>query len=224
MPRSFAALALALGSMFVASPLLAQVPPGTGTDMELDPDAKPAEPAPPPAELPPAQPGEWGVGGTEGDGQYAPQGKTGALKEEEEEKAAEANEKGPLALGPAGLLAVDTVIGFGDILVVAQEVDGKTGITVASFTTQARYRFGETWALGLRFPFSTGSTTGPKDDATDDYSTSAIGNIEVQVQPTFHVSRRLHIPVSVSFFVPIAAGDLYAAAGDQGARAQAIVN
>lgn len=229
MPRSFAALALrhaclvCLGSLLVAAPALAQVPPGTGTDMELDPDAKP-EPPPPPPELPPPQEGEWGVGGAEGDGQYAPKGKTGALKEEEEEKAEAERDKGPLALGPPGLFVIDTVIGFGDILVVAQEVDGETPMTVISFAAQGRYRFGETWALGVRFPFTNGSVEGPKDDTTDDYSTFALGNLELQIQPTFHVNRRLSVPVGVSFFAPIAAGDLYAAAGDQGARAQAIVN
>jgi hypothetical protein len=228
MPRSFAALALSsasvcLASLLVAAPVLAQAPPGTGTDMELDPDATP-EPPPPPPELPPPQAGEWGVGGGEDDGQYAPKGKTGALKEEEEEKAEAERDKGPLQLGPPGLLVVDTVIGFGDMLVVAQEVDGETTMTVVSFAAQGRYRFGDTWALGVRFPFTNGSVKGPKDDTTDDYSTFALGNLELQIQPTFHLNRRLSVPVAVSFFAPVAAGDLYAAAGDQGARAQAIVN
>lgn len=226
MLRSFAALApclVGLASFLVAAPVLAQAPPGTGTDMELDPDAEPTPPPPPP-ELPPPQEGEWGVGGGEDDGRYAPKGKTGALKEEEEEKAEAEREKGPLKLGPPGLFVIDTVIGFGDMMVVAQEVDGETSLTVLSFAAQGRYRFGETWALGVRVPFSNGSVKGPKDDTTDDYSTFALGNLELQIQPTFHVSRRLSVPVNVSFFAPMAAGDLYAAAADQGARAQAIVN
>lgn len=222
----FGAPAVLIGSwlMLVGNTAVAQVPPGTGTDMELDPDATPPPEEKKPTELPPVQDGEWGVGGTgDGDGKFAPGGKTGALREQEEEKAEEAKVKGPLKLGPPGHFAVEMVYGFGDIRVVTNDANA-TKFSVASFVGSFRYRFGDTWAGGIRFPFSLGSSTGPLDNATDDYSTNGIGNLAVDIAPTFHLDRRLSFPVGVSLFLPLASGDLFASASDQGAVAQAILN
>ena len=93
------------------------VPPTRSTDLEIDPDAQPSpppeeKPAEPPP-LPEAAPGTWGVGGKEEEGRFAPGGKTGTLKEQEEAEREAAEEKKPVDLGPPGAVTVDTVIGFG---------------------------------------------------------------------------------------------------------------
>jgi hypothetical protein len=230
MKRSVSAVVLGawtLAALLAAPTAWAQTPskapPGTGTDLEIDPDAKP-EP-PPPAELPPPGPDAWGVGGAEEEGRFAPKGKTGALKEQEEEAKEEEVAKGPLDLGPAGEVSVDTVIGFGDIRVVGPNDLSSTGVTVLSFVTGVSYRFGDTWRIGLRLPFSTGSSTGPLAGDADDYTTWAMGNLELAVRPTFRISRRLSIPVSFAFLIPMASGDLFAdVTSDRGSIGQAVLN
>ncbi len=215
-------LAAGLAALTSASVAAAQAPPGTGTDMEIDPDAKPAEPPPPEPpkepELPPADPGAWGVGGKEEEGKYAPTGKTGALKKDE---ASEDNDP-PNALPPPGQLAVDTVIGFGDMHVATNDSDVTT-LTVVSFVGSLQYRFGEVWTVGVRFPFSTGSTKGPGGEA-DDFSTFALGNLEIGVRPSFAITKRIRLPIGVGFYVPLASGDYFADPLDRGSLAQATVN
>src|SRR5690348_9608749 len=80
--RRSIALALSTLALLVPRAVLAQAPPDKGPDMELDPDAKPESPP-----LPPVQEGDWGVGGKEEEGKFAPSGLTGAKKREEDEKA-----------------------------------------------------------------------------------------------------------------------------------------
>jgi hypothetical protein len=171
------------------------VPPTTGTDMELDPDRAPEEPAKPepPAPLPAAPEGTWGVGGKEEEGKFAPQGKTGALKGDEDE----ADEKKPVELGLPGEVSLDTVIGFGEIRDVVND-SKPTEMTSISFVGGLSYRVGEVWTVALRMPFSRASTTGPLEGARDDYSATVVGNLEVTVRPSFRLTRRLRLPAWIS--------------------------
>jgi hypothetical protein len=204
------------------------MPPTTGTDLELDPDAPkepPAEEKPPePPPLPPADPDAWGVGGKEEEGKFAPQGKTGSLKEEEEAKKEAEDDKGPVDLGLPGALYIDTVIGFGEINNSVSDASIPTDVTIFSFVFGVQYRVFDIWTLGLRFPYSTGSIKGPLPDNSDDFNTFAVGNLEFSVSPSFQLTRRWRIAPGVAFALPSASGDLFALPEDRGAIAQALVN
>ncbi len=211
-----AGAALAQGAPRPAKPPPSGAPPTKGTDLELDLDAKPPEPEkkeePP---LPPAEPNAWGVGGKDEEGNYAPGGAKKKVVEDEDDKK-------PRELGPAGAASVDMLVGFGAMRDVTND-SGATDLTVLSFVFGFQYRFGDALTIGARFPYSTGSIKGP-GGAADDYNTFAVGNIELRGQYAFELSRRLHLPVEVAFYLPSASGDLFAAANDQGSRAQALVN
>src|SRR5262245_42279557 len=88
----------------LASSVRAQPPPGKQTDMELDPDAKPAEPQKTEA-LPPAEAGAWGVGGKEEEGKFGPGGHVG----KPDEKTPDAGKEAGGELGPPGAGTVDAV-------------------------------------------------------------------------------------------------------------------
>jgi hypothetical protein len=197
-----------------------QAPPPTGTDMELDPDAKPAQPTPPPTEeekkpeeLPPVEAGSWGVGGKEQEGRFAPGGQKKVEVKAPEEKAD--------PLGPPGSINAEVVLGFGAIRDVLND-SGPTDIFVASMLFGAQYRFGDTWTIGVRFPYSTASTDGPLE-TIDDFNSFAVGNLEVSVRPAFRLTPRLRLPVGVAFDLPFASGDPFPEANAQGERAQALV-
>lgn len=222
-------IALALGAAFilVAPPASAQAPPGTGTDMELDPDAPKEEPRPvEPPPLPPPDPEGWGQGGKEEEGKFAPKGKTGALKEEEDERkeAEEDKGKGPVDLGLPGAASLDIVIGFGELNEVLSEASIPSNVTVFSFVFGVEYRAWDIWTLGLRFPYSTGSITGPLPSESDDFNTFALGNVELSVRPSFQITRRLRMPVGVAVTLPFASGDSLAVPDERGLIAQALIN
>lgn len=219
----FAMAALLLGLWNPGAQALAQPTPKPA-DMELDPDAPP----PPPKEpepLPELEPGAWGVGGTEEEGRYAPptkaSAKDGASKDAEQDE-------GPIDRGPKAVVGVDTVVGFGRTQVISADRPGSRvdyDVTVASFVVGGRYRFGDVWALGLRFPMSTASSKVYRATATtSDYDSFAIGNVALDVAPTFALTRRLRLPVGVSLYLPTGQGDLFAAPGERGDRGLALTN
>jgi hypothetical protein len=218
----FAALApagsaLAQGAPPPAKPPASGAPPVKSTDMELDLDApKPPEPEkkeePP---LPPTEAGAWGVGGKDEEGNFAP-GKN-------KKKVVDADEdKGPRVLGPPGVGSIDMLVGLGSMRDVTNDTD-VTKLTVLSLIFGVEYRFGESLTFGARFPYSTGSIKGPQG-AADDYNTFAVGNLEVSGRYAIDLTRRLRLPIDLAIYFPTASGDLFAAASDQGARAQALVN
>lgn len=201
-------------------------PPSTGTDLEVDPDA-PKEPEPPPPEpppLPPADPDAWGTGGKEEEGKFAPQGKTGSLKDEDQAKKDAEDNKGPVDLGLPGFGWIDMVVGFGEINNAMADAATGTKATVFSFVFGATYRAWDIWTMGVRFPYSTGEILGPKEDTIDDFKTFAIGNFELSVSPSFQLTRKLRIAPSVALALPSAAGDLFAAADERGSVGQALIN
>jgi hypothetical protein len=227
----FLAALLGAASMMLATTASAQQPakppPGTGTDMEIDPDAPPPPEEPKPEEppLPPADPDAWGVGGKDEEGRFAPKGKTGSLKEEEEDKKDEDDNKGPVDLGPPGAASIEMVVGFGEINEVLNDATIPTEATIFSFIFGVQYRFFDIWTIGLRLPYSTGSLKGPLPSDTDDYNTFALGNLELSVRPSFQVTRRLRIPAGIALMIPMASGDLFADPSvDAGSVAQALIN
>jgi len=190
-------------------------PPIRNTDMELDPDAPP----PPPPEkveppLPPTSADAWGTGGKEEEGKFVPgKPKTAVVADED---------KGPRLLGPAGVGSIDMLVGFGAMRDVTNDANVTT-LTVLSLVFSFQYRFGDSLTLGARFPYSTGSISGPKG-TTDDYNTFAVGNLELNGRYAIELTRRLTLPIEAAIYFPSASGDLFADANDQGARAQALVN
>lgn len=196
------------------------VPPSRPTDMELDPDAKkePPKEAPP---LPPAEKDAWGVGGKEQEGEWAPGGQR--KKADAEKAAEEEDEKKPAELPPAGNVQVDAVVGFGGINVVADQPQTATKVTVFSILPALSYRFGDVWTVGLRIPFSTGSSTGPLG-TIDKYNQYALGNLEILVRPEFQLTRRLHLQAQAAFLPPTAFGQYFVDPSDTGSVARAIVN
>ena len=188
-----------------------QGPPSTGTDMEIDPDAPPPEPEPPPP-LPEAPPGTWGVGGTEDEGRFAPKGKTGALKEQEEAAKEDADDSAPVDLGPPGAATVDTVIGFGemrDVVADALGAGAPASVTSISLIAGLSYRFAKIWTVGARLPYTFATINVPRSDrSADEYNTGAIGNLELSVRPSFQITRRLRVPAQLAISFPTAPGDL----------------
>ena len=225
-----AALAVALaalGTALVPLPAMAQpkpakggaVPPKGKTDMELDPDAKP-----PPVEdkpLPPAEPGQWGVGGKDEEGKFAP----GVEKKKEEEaKKAVDEEKKPADLGPARAVSVDWVVGFGSIGDVTAVTD-KTTVTSQSVIFAFSWRFADIWTVGARFPFSQANFHSPGQAYNNtDVKTVAPGNLELYVRPSFEISHRLRVPARLALVFPSAQGDLFGNMGDTVPSSQALVN
>ena len=138
--------------------------PDPDVDMPSDDDEAPT-PDPEPSGEGDTEGGGWGVGGTEEEGRFKPRGKTGRLKElEDDQKDDEEDEDFvPPDIGAPGYAYLDTAIGFGDITIVAQD-SGATNVTpTASFLIGLGYRIGEMWNLGIRFPISTGASDGPID-------------------------------------------------------------
>lgn len=174
-------------------------PPEKKVDTEFDPDAKPKEPPP----LPPVQQGQWGVGGKDEEGQFAPQTKKKKDDEERAKKEAEENKK-PIPLGPPRVASFDTVIGFGTMRDITNDTD-RTSTTVASFIFGFSWRLGDTWTLEARFPFIRGSVSGPAGP----FNTFAVGNLELGTKPAFQLTRRLRLPAEASVFFPTAQGDLF---------------
>lgn len=208
-------------ALLVPSAAIAQAPPPAGTDMELDPDAKPAEPTPPPedeekkpAELPPVEAGAWGVGGKEEEGRFAPGG-------EKKKQEVEGPEEKADPLGFPGAITAEAVFGFGSIRDIVYD-SGPIDVTVVSLLFGAQYRIGETWALGVRFPYTTASTDGA-NAVNDDYNSFAVGNLEVSVRPTFRLTPRLRLPVGLAIDLPTASGDPFPPPEAQGERAQWLV-
>lgn len=205
-----------------AAPPPAAPPPQKKVDTEFDPDAKPKEPPP----LPPVEAGQWGVGGKDEEGRFAP-----GTKKKEEDAAARAKDKEedkkPVDLGPARNVWLDTMIGFGAMRDITNDVggndNGRTSSSGVSFIAGFSWRVAEIWTLGARMGFIRGSLDGPAGP----FNTFANGNLEVQVKPSFQLGRNLRLPAQISLFLPIGQGDFFpdqTAADKKVAIAQAQLN
>ncbi len=228
-PATLAALT-ALGVATVAPPAWAQPKPKPGApkkpDMEVDPDAKPPEEKP----LPPADPNQWGTGGKDDEGKFAPGGEKKEKADEAKAKAkVEVKVEEPKAdLGPDRLVSLDWVSGFGSIHDItnarAAGNGGKTAVTSMSFLVSFSWRFADIWTVGARFPFSQANITGPMG-TTDVAQTVAPGNLELYVRPSFELRPHLRLPAELALYFPSAQGDLFGdISSDHVAPFQALVN
>lgn len=209
-------VALAQGAPPPAKPPTLGAPPPKAPDMELDLDApKPPEKKEEPPPLPPSEAGAWGVGGKDEEGHFVPGGEKKKVESEEEDK-------GPKVLGPPGAGSIDMLVGLGSMRDVTNDSD-VTKLTVLSLIFGVQYRFGESLTFGVRFPYSTGSITGP-GGAANAYNTFAVGNLEVSGRYAIDLSRRLRLPIDAALYFPTASGDLFADSSDRGSVAQALIN
>lgn len=231
-----------VAGLVVASPSAAAAQPEEEETVEEEgepagePEGEPeGDEAPAGEELPPPDPelSEWGVGGEEPEGKFKPTGKTGALKELEEEEAQDREVlEGPPDLPPPGSVYVDTVLGFGSINSVANPTGSTDVDPVASFLIGASYRIGDTWAIFARFPISTASIDGPNASPLTDerardpdaYKQIATGALELGVSPTFVLNRDLWLPAWFGIALPTSMGDIFGDSDHRADIARAIVN
>ncbi len=221
---------LALGACLALAPVAhgqdaAPPPPAAAEEPPKDGAETPAEPVP---DL-----GAWGVGGTEEEGRFKPSGKTGKLKELEEEHEVEAvaAARAPAALGPAGAAYLDTafVVGSGSIVVPLQESGATQIAPTASFLIGASYRLAKRWEVGLRFGVSSAETNGPRSPIVgtrdpDSFKQIATGGLELGIAPHFQPVAGLIVPVGLALTIPTGMGDLFATVDNKAELAQAMVN
>ena len=248
LPHPNFALSAILAGLLVAVPVVeaeaAQPPdddPGPGElegdddddddDNDDNDDDNDASKPPPVEDKPPPPPGTWGVGGTEEEGKYAPGGKTGKLKElEAEEEEDRARLDTPPELPPPGFAFLDTTIGFGSMVVVAQPTGSTTIEPTASFLIGIGYRIGDEWEISARFPISTGESNGPIEPFVegarnpDAYTQIATGGLELAVKPHFILSRDMRLPIGLALVFPTASGDMYPNIDSRADLGKAIVN
>lgn len=158
----------------------------------------------------------WGVGGTEADGQFKPRGKTGKLKELEDDEAKDtAVAAKPVALGGQGDVWVDTVLAPAGSMIVPVK-DGKTEIAPGvSYVVGASYRIKDKWEVGGRFATSNAHINGPADPLIGSYDPDsfrriATGNLELSFRPFFSIKPNLVLPVGFALVLPTAMGDMFA--------------
>lgn len=185
---------------------------------------------------PPSDPGGWGVGGEEVEGRYKPRGKTGKLKELEDDEAEDREEAtGPVDLPPAGFAVLDFAAGFGDLAVPARLANTTDVDPTASFLISAGYRVDDIWQITLRFPVSSGFNNGPSQPYkfdeenecftdNDCYRQIAVGALELGVKPAFILSRSMRLPIGLAFALPTAEGDFNANVDNRADRGKAVVN
>lgn len=215
-------------------------------DPEADPEANPEEAADPeggdddddddtalPEPDPNSELSTWGVGGEEPEGRFRPRGKTGKLAEleGEEDEAKQEELEGPAELPPPGYAYLDTVIGFGSLGIVGNEVQGATDITpTASFLINFGYRIGDTWGVYARFPISTGANNGPAEPFTDgasdpdEFKQISTGALEIGAAPIFTITKKLWLPVGLGLTLPTGQGDMFPDPDNRGKLGQAVVN
>ncbi len=204
---------------------------GKAVDAGGDDDDDDAEEEKAPPEPPPEMEGNWGEGGDEPEGKYRPRGKTGKLKELDEEVEEEKEvADGPPDLPPPGFAYLDTALGFGDITVV-EYLQGATKVTpAASFVVGLGYRIGDIWQVYARFPISTNMSDGPLEPFVegarnpDTFTQIAVGAFELGVKPHFIINRDMRIPVGLAVALPTGQGDMFANPDNQADLGKRIVN
>lgn len=160
----------------------------------------------------------WGVGGTESEGKFKPQGKTGKLKELETEKEEERiTAETPLHLGGPGMVWADMVLAPSGSIVVPIQDSGPTAVAPGvSFLVGASYRIKDKWELGLRYGVGSASVNGPRTPLLegardpDGFKQIASGNLELSLRPFFKLKPALAMPIGLALVLPTAMGDMFA--------------
>lgn len=161
----------------------------------------------------PQQEKEWGVGGSED--QDHPKPKT----TEEPKKATDTDdgEVHPVLPITSGDVGLDFVIGFGKYHDAASQTpDADVGQTpqsqtVLSFILGFHYAVADILQIGARIPFTDGGVTGVDQSnpntATAKFSANAFGAIALDGKLDLAATKRLHVPILLSVYLPTAAGD-----------------
>ena len=205
-------------------------PEGADDDDDDDEEGE-AKPKPKPVEDV-SEGTNWGVGGDDEPGRFLPSGKTGSLKEAQEDEEEEKRDEAAAALPPPppGSAYLDTGLGFGTIVMPNTNANDTEVSPVASFIIGASYRVAKIWNLSLRVPVSSALTNGPSNPHRsgardrDEYRQIAMGGVEIGVQPEFALKRYLKLPVGLALTMPSAQGDIYAKYTERGDVALANVN
>src|SRR5206468_449085 len=100
---------------------------------------------------------------------------------------------------------IDFVIGFGKFRNIDDDLQPQS-LTTLSFVAGFHFTIGDLVTVGARIPFTNGGVTGPVN-VTDKFSSSALGAIALDGKANFELTKRIHIPVMFSIFLPTAAGD-----------------
>jgi hypothetical protein len=187
---------------------------------------------PPPEDKPKDELGGWGVGGTEQEGKFKPTGKTGKLKELEQEKEEERQrDEEPADLGPPGIGYVDFAnTPKGTIVVPVQDAGPTTIKPGASFLIGISYRILNKWEVGARFGVSSAASDGPRKELLagsrdpDAYKQIATGNLEIGARYFFQLTQSVVLPAGLSLVIPTATGDMFADPDNRADIARAIVN
>jgi hypothetical protein len=178
------------------------------------------------------QGGGWGVGGDDEPGRFLPSGKTGKLKDIEDDEIEDKKDEDATKIPPPrpGLAYVDTAIGFGTMVVPNTHAGDTEVAPAASFIIGAQYRFADIWRLSIRIPISSSYTNGPSSPHRtgardrDEYRQIAFGGVELGVRPEFSLKRYLKLPVGLALTLPTAQGDIFAPHTARGDVALANVN
>jgi hypothetical protein len=153
-------------------------------------------------------------------GPFAPQGKTGELKEEEaaQERAAKAAETLPEKPEPRAAIAMfgNVVIGFGHAPEPGPGTASATGKAAgATFIVGGRYDVSSELTLGLRIPWSVAAVR--QSDGSRP-STGALGAPELMGEYRVTLSPRTLLPIAFGLGVPVAQGDYDTVTGREAYR------
>lgn len=184
--------------MTAATTAAAQTPPSTS------PATPPAASPPGDAEAPPAEDEE---------GPFAPKGRTGKLREQH--AATTTKDEGgeaPVEEEKPGRVGIDAVIGFGKLGEPGAPPSSAAEVTAYSFLVGAGYELSPTFALSLRFPFTSATIKAPGADKAE--SAAAIGNVEIAPEYTYRLSPTTKLPIELGLVVPTATGDAFAPANE----------
>jgi hypothetical protein len=142
------------------------------------------------------------------EGPFAPKGKTGELKEEEEKQAEVARIAAlpPVKPPPRDKAAVfgNVVIGFGrapEAGAGAQEATGRT--TAATFIAGGHYDLSPSFTLGLRIPWTVGSARQVDGSSA---TTQALGSPELMGEDRVTLGTYTRLPIFFGIGIPLAQG------------------
>ena len=160
------------------------------------------------------------------DGEFAPKGKTGKLKDEEE-----ADEEADAAAAKRRLEGLtvfgQVVIGFADEPPIAAAGLGERDATSYTIMIGGEYFFSKTFGAGLRVPWTTASIGQPAyspDPQSETLGTQAFGAPELSATYRVLMGRRTDLPLTFAVGVPIAQGEPDPSSGDTPKVEQARVN
>jgi hypothetical protein len=170
----------------------------------------PAAPADAPSASPPGQGGEKPPPAEDEEGPFAPKGRTGKLREQQQaETPKDEGGEAPGEEEKPGHVGIDAVIGFGKLAEAGAPASSAPDVTAYSFVIGAGYELSPSFGLSLRFPFTSASIKEAGGDKSE--SAAAIGNVELAPEYVYRASPTTKIPIELAIVAPTATGDPFAA-------------